>query len=300
MAIEYGVSQALLRARAHQIRKPMASVIVSEFALSEPNSRVPLYAQSGDNREVNVDKMILRSVDVMPHGLINSKEKFGENGEAFRDFARWVKTRIGDIGAPGFQPRLHFDVYGWVGLTFNNDPAKIAEFIARIADDLSPFMVNIECPADFGDLERQLAGYADICAELNRLGSTAQIVADEHCNTLDEIKAFVDASAAHIVQIKMPDVGSLVDTIEAVIYAKSGGVGAYVGGSCAETDLSAQVSTHIAFACQADMVLAKPGMGVDEGLCIVGNEQSRLIALFQNRVANQYNPTFGAPNEQRA
>lgn len=281
LAIEYGVSQALLRATAHAHRQSMADLICSEFDLPKPTARVPLYAQSGDNRETNVDKMILRSVDIMPHGLINSKEKFGPKGENFLEFANWVKARIGEIGADNYQPRLHFDVYGWIGFEFGNDPAKIAEFIARVADELSPFAVNIESPADFGSLAPQLAGYASIVTELDRLGSSARIVADEHCNTLSDIRSFVDASAAHIVQIKMPDVGSLVDSIEAVLYAKSHNVGAYVGGTCAETDMSALASTHLAVATQADMMLAKPGMGVDEGLCIVGNEQSRLMAMFQ-------------------
>ena len=54
-----------------------------------------------------------------------------------------------------------------------------------------------------------------------------------------------------------------------------------MGGSCTETDLSAGVSVHVAVATQSDMMLAKPGMGVDEGLTIVGNEQNRLLAALR-------------------
>jgi methylaspartate ammonia-lyase len=36
-------------------------------------------------------------------------------------------------------------------------------------------------------------------------------------------------------------------------------------------------------ACAADQVLAKPGMGVDEGLLIVGNEMARVAALVALR-----------------
>lgn len=36
-------------------------------------------------------------------------------------------------------------------------------------------------------------------------------------------------------------------------------------------------------ACGADQVLAKPGMGVDEGLLIVGNEMARVVALVRTR-----------------
>jgi methylaspartate ammonia-lyase len=43
------------------------------------------------------------------------------------------------------------------------------------------------------------------------------------------------------------------------------------------------VSAHIAMACGAVQVLAKPGMGVDEGMMIVGNEMARVAALIDAR-----------------
>ena len=36
-------------------------------------------------------------------------------------------------------------------------------------------------------------------------------------------------------------------------------------------------------ACQAGQLLAKPGMGVDEGLMVVGNEMARTAALAAAR-----------------
>ncbi|TJW99970.1 MAG: methylaspartate ammonia-lyase, partial [Mesorhizobium sp.] len=66
---------------------------------------------------------------------------------------------------------------------------------------------------------------------------------------------------------------------------KENNVDAYVGGSCSETDLSARATVHISVATQADMMLAKPGMGIDEGLSIVGNEQNRLLAMLDRRRA---------------
>jgi methylaspartate ammonia-lyase len=38
-------------------------------------------------------------------------------------------------------------------------------------------------------------------------------------------------------------------------------------------------------ACQADQILARPGMGVDEGLMIVGNEMARVSAVATARRA---------------
>lgn len=281
-AIEYGVSQALLKLVAHRRGLTMAEVICREYDLPVIARPVPIYAQSGDARVANVDKMILKTVDILPHGLFNSSYKFGPAGEDFRAFARYVADRIRTIGAPDYRPILHFDVYGLIGLEIGMNPELIADFIASIAAEVAPLRLHVECPADYGDRAAQIEHYAAIATALAARGSDARIVVDERCNTLDDIQAFADAGIGQglIVQIKMPDVGSVADSIEAVLACKAKGVGAFLGGSCTETEVSAAVSVHVAVATQADMMLAKPGMGVDEGLTIMGNEQSRLLAML--------------------
>ncbi|OHV63485.1 methylaspartate ammonia-lyase [Mesorhizobium sp. LCM 4577] len=283
LALEYGVSQALLRVAAHLHRKTMAEIICDEFDLPLPTRRIPIYCQSGDAREINVDKMILKAVDVLPHGLINSRQKFGVGGQTFMEFVKWVAKRTREIGPPGYQPVLHFDVYGWIGSEIGLEPQSIADFICEVADTVPGFTLNIESPADFGSTQAQIENYAKMVSILDNRGSSARIVVDERCNTLEDIRLFAEAKAAHLVQIKTPDVGSIADTARAVLICKANKVGAYVGGSCTETDLSAQASVHVSVATQAAMMLAKPGMGVDEAFSIVGNEQDRLLATLNRR-----------------
>ncbi len=285
VAVEYGVSQALLRASAHVHRVTLAEQICVEFGWQPRIQRVPIYAQSGDGRDINVDKMILKGVDILPHGLINSRAKFGRNGEVFRDFVRWVRRRVGELGAPGYNPTLHFDVYGWIGYEFGLNVEIIADFIGRVAGDADPLQLNIECPADFGSRDAQIEGYAGIVEQLKKLGCGARVVVDERCNTLEDIRAFAVAHAGDLIQIKMPDVGNIVDSIVAVAVCQANGVGAYLGGSCVETDLSSIASVHVAVASQPQMMLAKPGMGVDEALSLVTNEQNRLLVLLERRRA---------------
>ena len=48
---------------------------------------VPLYAQSGDGRYTNVDKLILKQVDVLTHGPINEVDSnLGPAGDRVRNF----------------------------------------------------------------------------------------------------------------------------------------------------------------------------------------------------------------------
>ena len=108
-------------------------------------------------------------------------------------------------------------------------------------------------------------------------------MAGEWANTLQDIALFVDAGAADMIQIKMPDLGSVADTVDAVLACKEGGVDAFLGGSCAETDISARVTAHVALATQPAMVMAKPGMGVDEGISIIQNEMMRTLVQIRAR-----------------
>ncbi|QHI98744.1 methylaspartate ammonia-lyase [Xylophilus rhododendri] len=278
LAAEFGLSQAVLQAFAYSMRCTMAEVLTQAYALPLVARRVPIYAQSGDDRRANARKMIMKRTEILPHGLINSPAKFGKDGAEFLEYAGWVADAVLGEKDPGYLPTLHFDLYGNAGASFDGDPARIAAFIAKVEKRVAPMPLNIESPADYGSVDAQIGGFAAIKRELKSIGSQARIVADEWCDSLDDIKRYAEASAVDIVQIKCPDVGSVTRSLEAILLCKEHGVGAHMGGSCSETDLSARVCVHVAVAGQADMQLAKPGMGVDEALSIVGNEQQKLLA----------------------
>ena len=110
-----------------------------------------------------------------------------------------------------------------------------------------------------------------------------ELVADEWCNTFDDVVYFADNKAGHMIQVKTPDLGGVNNSIKAILYCKEKGAGAYLGGTCNETNRSAEVCTNIGMACGAKQVLAKPGMGFDEGFMIVNNEMNRVLALAKRR-----------------
>jgi methylaspartate ammonia-lyase len=286
-AVRYGVSQAVLAAVARARRITMAEVIRDEYDTGAPLRPVPLYAQTGDDRYANAEKMIIKGVDVLPHGLINNvAEKFGPSGEILADYLRWLVGRIRDLApTPGYRPRLHLDLYGCAGLAFDADVDAVADYLAELAAIAHPYDLAIEHPIDAGSREAQIAIYRRLRAALQARGSNVRIVVDEWCNTLDDVRAFVAAAAADVIHVKTPDLGGVGSAVEALLLARDAGLEAFCGGTCNETDRSAQVSAHLAMACEATQVLAKPGMGVDEGLMIVGNEMARTAALVRAREA---------------
>lgn len=284
-AIRYGITQALLDAVAKARKVTMAEVIQKDYNTGIEISKRPIFTQSGDDRYINTDKMIIKGADVLPHALINNvKEKLGERGEILLDYVKWLRDRILSKRVNSeYYPIFHIDVYGTIGAAFDCDTAKMADYISTLVEAAKPFKLRIEGPMDVEDRDKQIEALAALTTEVDKRGIEVELVADEWCNTLEDIKLFADKKAGHVVQIKTPDLGGVNNIADAILYCNKVGIGSYCGGTCNETNRSAEVTTNIAMACGALQVLAKPGMGVDEGFMIVFNEMSRVEALVNRR-----------------
>lgn len=294
-AIRYGVTQALLDAVARVRKVTMAEVVRDEYQTGVEIAPVPMFVQSGDDRYGNVDKMVLKEADVLPHGLVNQVgSKLGSDGEILAQYVGWVRDRVLALRArEDYEPVIHLDVYGTIGLAFGGDVARVADYLVALESLAAPFRLRVEHVIDAGRRDAQIKISATLRAALQARGSRVQIVVDEWCNTLEDIKLFVDARAADVIHVKTPDLGGVNNTIEALLHVRRAGLAAYCGGTCNETDRSAQVTAHIAMACGAAQVLAKPGMGVDEGMMIVGNEMARVAELVDARGPVAAGPATG-------
>ena len=284
-AIRYGVSQAILDAVAKANHKIMAEVVAAEYGCTVSETPIDIFTQSGDDRYDNSDKMIIKGAQVLPHALINNIDtKLGPKGEKLEAYVAWLRDRILQHRmSEDYNPIFHIDVYGTIGAAFgNNNYKEMADYLAKLEELAKPFHLRIEGPMDCDcDRETQMIALKGLTEELDKRGINVELVADEWCNTLEDVKYFTDNHAGHMVQIKTPDLGGINNTIEAVLYCKEHGMGAYQGGTCNETDRSAQVCVHCAMATKPVQILAKPGMGVDEGYMIVNNEMQRILAIMK-------------------
>ena len=283
-AIAYGASQALLAAAAHATRRTVAEAVAGEYASGAPLMPVPVFAQTGEDRHTGVDRMILREVDELPHGLINNAAALvGENGDLLEAYVAWVRKRVIECrDSDAYEPVLHFDCYGTLGEVFASLP-ECAAFLARLEEAAAPLRLRIEQPVYAASRAEQIEALATLRKLLADGGSAVELVADEWCNTLDDVRAFVAAEAAHMIQVKTPDLGGIDATIEALLACKEGGALAYCGGSSTDTERAGQICAGVAMGTDADLLLARPGMGVDEAVMVVRNEMSRTRALVESR-----------------
>jgi len=283
-AVRYGISQALLNAQALSDGRIATEVIAREWDLPLISEPVPLFGQSGEDRYRAVDRMIIKEVDALPHGLINSPCTFGREGEQFAEYVRWTADRVlSQRGRDDYRPALHFDLYGMPGRVFGEDPEIIASYLHGLEPAACGLDFYIEGPVDAGGREAQIEALGRIKELLRQRGSEIRLVADEWCNTVEDVRLFTDTQCCHMVQIKTPVLGGIQNTVDSVLYCNRNGMESYQGGTCNETDLSARVCAHLALATRPHRVLAKPGMGFDEGYSIVYNEMARARAWINNR-----------------
>jgi methylaspartate ammonia-lyase len=261
---------------------PMAQVIAEEYGCSIVEAPLPVLVSSPTGDRSQLDMRILKRVDLLPHSSFTQVERdVGLKGEKLMVYARDVVQRIAEIGEPGYHPIIHLDVYGTLGELFRNDVDAIARYLGELKQAVGTHELMVEAPVIMESRAEQIAIYQLLCAAVRELGHGTQIIVDEWCNTLEDIKAFADAGAGDLLQVKTPDLGGINNTIDGVLYARSKGLGVSLGGSLNETDQSARITAHIGLACRPTYLYAKPGAGGDAGLMILDNEMIRTLALLR-------------------
>ena len=283
-AIRYGVSQALLHATALSHKQTMAEVIAREYGSTISRTPIPILASCHKDDHGQLDRVILKRVELLPHASFQIvSEHVGLQGEKLAAFVRRVATRCKEIGDAYYNPRIHVDLYGTLGELFEMNVERLVEYLGNLRKESGPYKLLVESPMIAKTQQEQIDKFSATRQLLEQKGIDVGLIADEWCNTLDDIRLFAQAKASDFVQIKTPDLGSIHNTIEAVLYCKTNGMGACLGGTANETDHSTRISCHMGLACRPDFMLSKPGLGADEALMIQTNEMARTLALLAAR-----------------
>jgi methylaspartate ammonia-lyase len=212
--------------------------------------------------------------------LINTPELVGADCGTLEDYVGWIRSRISRLRTTDdYCPVIHLDTYGLIGVAAGGSIQTMADMIERLERAAGPHALRIEHPLDAGARDAQIEALRALREVLKSRDSKAAIIADEWANTAEDVRLFAEAGAADMVQVKTPDLGSLHNTVDAILDCHRFGIGPVLGGSCAETDLSARATVHVGVATGVAQMLAKPGMGFDEGFSIVFNEMNRILRL---------------------
>ena len=89
----------------------------------------------------------------------------------------------------GLVSSFFLDVYKrqTLSIVFNNDFQRIADYLNELSEIVAPFELRVEGPVGMDGREPQIEALAKIRELLDAKGSKCQIVADEWCNTLEDL-----------------------------------------------------------------------------------------------------------------
>lgn len=281
-AICYGLSQALLRAVAWTEGVTMAEVIAREWSLPQRWAPVRIHADSGHERYFHAEKLIVRRVESLPHATVDDpRGQVGAEGAELSRYLRWLAQRIQQLGGEGYRPAIHLDLNGALGKLYDNQPGRMLGQLQTWELAAKPYLLRIENPVILPSRKAHLEAMAQLREYIHFHKMGVQLVASAWANSPSDLQAFLDMGAADMIHLKLPHLGGLQRAVDAVLACQEAEVASLLGGSAAETDLSARVSVHVALATQPDLILAKPGAGVDEAVSLVRNEMARALALVK-------------------
>jgi methylaspartate ammonia-lyase len=283
-AVRYGVSQSLLKAAAMARGVTMAEIIAEEWGLPVPDTPVSIHAQCGIDRGSAVEKKIARRVTPLMHTLLKStQEDLEGDGASLTRYARWLKGHIEQLGDSDYRPVIHLDVHGALGRVSDNNLGRVLGQLYTLELAAKPYPLRIESPVVMSTSSDQLEAMSKLREYIQFRGMNVELVADEWADTLDDIEAFIDAEAADMIHIRIPDLGGLHNLVDAVLACEGRGVGVLLDGSCMETDVSARAMVHVALATRPDVVLARSEMGAGRELELMQNEMNRSLVEIEAR-----------------
>ena len=144
-----------------------------------------------------IDQALIKRADILPHLSAQNVEKdIGRNGEILAGKLGAIVHRIAQIGAPGYKPGIHIDLYGTLGELFENNVERISAYIGQLEQVVGDHLFMVKSPIIARTRAEQIELYKALVAANRRRGGPSRIIVDEWCNTLDDVRAFADAKAA--------------------------------------------------------------------------------------------------------
>jgi methylaspartate ammonia-lyase len=172
---------------------------------------------------------------------------------------------------------FYFNVRGGYGTLREDNLGQILGLLYGLEKAAEPFLVRLEDPIVLPQRSEQIEKMARLKSYLSSRRLKLQLVAHAGIRSAADAQAFIERKAVHMLYIDLPQLGSLGESVAAVLAAQREGVTVLLGGSADETQLAAHISTHLALALQPTLLLAKPGRLGEAGIATTYNEMNRVL-----------------------
>jgi len=262
-AMMYGVSQLLIQQYSADSKQEIPNYVLDLYQVqgtAANSNTIEILSQTDNTNLAIVEDMYKRGAHILPHANFCTADIAGLDLEHVRKYLASI-VQILQAQQATKDTTLHLDLYGVIGDVCHMNKERVLNILLELEALATPFYrLQIESPVICDSQEEQYQYMQILSHELKKQGSKVQLIIDEWCNSLDDIKQAVTMKVADLAQIKVPDLGSLFNSIEAILFCQKMGTKTYLGGTSNETMHSADISYLSTIPFKPDQILAKPGM----------------------------------------
>jgi methylaspartate ammonia-lyase len=255
-ALRYGISQALLGAVAQSQGMTIAEIVAREYDLDETATELSLHVSA---QEVDLNWAVTHGVRSLGYTTIelSHKEALGDNAEQLQRWTRQMRERIVAVHTSQ-PPALYLDVRGGLGAIYDQNPGKILGSLYGLEQAAKPCLVRVVDPVLLAERSAQIEKMRELKDYLRLRKLDLQLVARACAESLDDVLAFLQADAAHMIQLDLYRMGSLHQGIEAIRACRQQGTGVLLAGHPLDIDQGLRVISQVALAMGAEL-LSVPG-----------------------------------------
>ena len=248
-------------------RLTIAEIIAEEFELPLPSTTVPLQISVKRGQSLLLHEQV--STLAYDVGESDPIDSLGADSERIQRFIRQLRERLVKDDQE-CQITIHLDARGSFGKLYANDIGKVLGALYGLEQAASPCLLRVQDPLILEEQDDQIKALGQLRDYLRMRGMSLQIVAGAKIHSLDDVKTFVQAEAAHMLHLIMPRLGTIQEVILAIQACRANNIGILL------EDNPSIVTSQVAVVTQPD-ILAFPSIWPgDSGIVMIQNEMARL------------------------
>ena len=251
-AIRYAVSKTLLSALASTRGLTVTELIAAEYNLPLPPSPVPLHLDINSD-SLTPDTLILSpQIQSLGYRLTgkNPKKQLGSNGEKLQRFIRQLTQVIDRVTEPDYRPTIHLDVGGGLGELFDADAGRILGALYGLEQAAKPYPLCIADPLARDETTQQVKIMRQLMDYIRLRKMEVKLAANHAILSPTDVRHFIEAGAAHILELSLPQLGTVQQSIKAVQACRQAGVAVLMRDDVSQEPFA----SHVALATQPDSI----------------------------------------------
>lgn len=274
--LRYCVSQLLLTALARGQNLTVAESIAAAFNLPWQPRPVPLHLEI-DAADVIPDAAVLSAhIQSLGYRIVSDdpQSQFGASGERLQRFIRQLTQLINRVTAPDYRPTIQLDVAGGLGRLFDHNIGRILGAVYGLEQAARPYSLRITNPAQPEDLAQQIKFNKQLLDYMRLRKMKTAIGVSHSIHSLVDVERFVEAQAAHWIEISPSRLGTIQQSIRAIQICQQAQIGVLL------RDSTHPFASHLALAGQPDLIMVPWQANNFDDMDKIYREMTRTITFF--------------------